>query len=374
MARTGPPIVALNATAYTVPTGAPEADGTAAWDSTTAVVVHAQADAVTGLGWSYASPAAADIVNDVLAPTVIGTSAWRIAEAADSMSRATRNAGRAGVIACAISAVDIALWDLKARLLEIALADLLPRAHERVAVYGSGGFTTYDDEELTTQLRGWVEQQHIPRVKIKIGESTGSRETRDLERIERARAIVGPETELYVDANGGYTLGQARRVERTMRQWDVRWFEEPVSSDYPHSLAAVRAASLADVAAGEYIFRLTDACTLLEAGAVDCLQIDVTRCGGITQWLRIAALAASHGLDVSGHCAPQLSAHVGCATANIRHLELFHDHQRLEPMLFEGTLPIEDGAMRPDASRVGHGMSLRPEAEAFTAMSVGGDG
>jgi L-alanine-DL-glutamate epimerase-like enolase superfamily enzyme len=363
--RSGPPITALKATAYTVPTDQPEADGTATWDATTAVVVLAEADGVTGLGWSYSSPAAAAIVNGLLAPVIVGRSPWNIAEAAHSMSQAARNTGRTGIVACAISAVDIALWDLKARLLGVALADLLPRAREDVPVYGSGGFTTYDDEKMTSQLRGWVEDQHIPRIKIKIGQSSGSAERRDLERIERARAIIGSETELYVDANGGYTVGQARRVERTMRRWDVRWFEEPVSSDYPDALAVVRATSLPDVAAGEYVFRLTDARTLLQAGAVDCLQIDVTRCGGITQWLRIASLAASHGLDVSGHCAPQLSAHVGCATANMRHLELFHDHQRLEPMLFDGTLPVENGAMRPDSARAGHGMSLRAEAEAF---------
>ena len=205
-----------------------------------------------------------------------------------------------------------------------------------------------------------------PRVKIKIGESWGVRERRDIERVALAREVIGPQAELYVDANGGYTAGQAVRVGGEMDDYDVTWFEEPVSSQDPAGLAAVRSRVRPDVAAGEYSWSLADSARLLAAGAVDCLQLDVTRCGGITEFLRGAALAAAHGVQVSGHCAPSLHAHVGMAVPNLRHVEYFHDHQRIERLLFDGTLDPQGGALTPDPGQPGLGLRLRTaDAEHF---------
>jgi L-alanine-DL-glutamate epimerase-like enolase superfamily enzyme len=228
-----------------------------------------------------------------------------------------------------------------------------------VPVYGSGGFTTYDEARLADQLGGWVHDQGIPRVKIKIGESWGGRVGRDLERIRQARAVIGGDAALFVDANGGYTAKQAVRVAAAMAESDVTWFEEPVSSDDLAGLALVRSLVRPDVAAGEYIWDLTDARRMCEAGAVDCLQADASRCGGITEWLRIAALAAAFGLEVSGHCAPHLHAAVAASVPNLRHLEWFHDHVRIESMAFDGTLDPTGGAIRPENAATGHGLTLR---------------
>ena len=140
--------------------------------------------------------------------------------------------------------------------------------------------------------------------------------------------------------------------------WTSAWFEEPVSSDDLAGLREVRDAVDADVAAGEYGHDITYFGRMCAAGAVDCLQIDATRCGGITEWLRAAAVAAAHGLQVSGHCAPHLHAPVAAATPNLRHLEWFHDHVRIESMLFDGTLRPGGGTVRPDRNRPGHGMEL----------------
>jgi L-alanine-DL-glutamate epimerase-like enolase superfamily enzyme len=282
------------------------------------------------------------------------------------MTRAVRNAGRPGVAACAISALDVALWDLKARVLGVSLVGLLGRAQESVAVYGSGGFTTFDDAATARQVEGWLADDVARAVKIKIGESWGSWVERDLERVAFVRRLAGPDVQVFVDANGGYAVGQAVRVERRLREHDVAWFEEPVSSDDLTGLARVRDRSLADVAAGEYGWTLGYFERMLAAGAVDCLQADVTRCGGITTWLRAAAVAEAHHTDVSAHCAPQLSAHVGCAVPNLRHLEYFADHVRLEAMLFDGVLPAVGGRLRPDPGCPGHGLTLRePDAERF---------
>jgi L-alanine-DL-glutamate epimerase-like enolase superfamily enzyme len=355
----GPAVDDMSAAVYVIPTDAPEADGTLTWNETTMVLVAARADGELGIGWSYAAAAAAGVVADVLADVVVGRSALDVAGAAEAMARAVRNIGREGIAATAISAVDIALWDLKARLLGLPVASLLGRARRDVPVYGSGGFTSYDSGRTREQLAGWVEKDGIPRVKIKIGESWGGNERRDLERVALAREVIGPEAELYVDANGGYTTGQAVRVAREMADYGVTWFEEPVSSQDPAGLAVVRRQVQPDVAAGEYSWSLADSARLIAAGAVDCLQLDVTRCGGITEFLRGAALAAAHNLEVSGHCAPNLHAHVGAATANLRHVEYFHDHQRIERLLFDGTLDPRGGAMTPDSGRSGLGLQLK---------------
>ncbi|HEY2443981.1 MAG TPA: enolase C-terminal domain-like protein, partial [Streptosporangiaceae bacterium] len=325
-----PQIKDIGTAVYVIPTDAPEADGTLAWDSTTLVLVTARAGGEEGIGWSYAAAAAASVVTDVLAGVVRGRSALDVAGANEAMARAVRNIGRPGVAATAISAVDIALWDLKARLLGLPVADLLGRVHRQVPAYGSGGFTSYDDQQTREQLAGWVGRDGLTRVKIKIGESWGRNERRDLDRIALARAVIGPDAELYVDANGGYPTGQAVRVGQPMADHGVTWFEEPVSSDDLAGLALVRSAVAADVAAGEYSWSLAGSARLIEAGAVDCLQLDVTRCGGITEFLRGAALAAAHNLQVSAHCCPSLHAHACAAVVNLRHAEYFHDHQRIE--------------------------------------------
>jgi L-alanine-DL-glutamate epimerase-like enolase superfamily enzyme len=353
-----PEIKQVTAEVYVVPTDAPEADGTLEWDETTLVLVTAKAADETGTGWSYGAAAAAPLVTGVLAGVVSGRDAFDVAGANEAMTRAVRNIGRPGIAATAISAVDVALWDLKARLLGRPVADLLGRAREHVPVYGSGGFTSYDEQQTRAQLSGWIEAG-IPRVKIKIGESWGRAERRDLARVTLAREVIGPDAELYVDANGGYTTGQAVRMGQAMADHGVIWFEEPVSSRDLSGLAAVRRQVTADVAAGEYSWTLADSAALIDAGAVDCLQLDVTRCGGITEFLRGAALAAAYNLQVSAHCCPSLHAHVGAAVPNLRHIEYFHDHQRIEQMLFDGAPEPVDGALTPDSAAPGLGLRLR---------------
>jgi L-alanine-DL-glutamate epimerase-like enolase superfamily enzyme len=351
---------------YQIPTDAPEADGTLAWDATTMVVASARAGTARGIGWTYAAAAAQRVVADVLADAVIGRSAMDVPGAAEAMARAVRNIGRPGIAATAISAVDTALWDLKARLLGVSLTRLLGRARDSVPIYGSGGFTSYDEQQTREQLAGWVAKDRIPRVKIKIGESWGASEHRDLERVALAREVIGPDTELYVDANGGYPAGQAVRVGHRLAEYGVTWFEEPVSSQDLAGLAMVRRQVLPDVAAGEYSWSLADSAGLIAADAVDCLQLDVTRCGGITEFLRGSALAAAHNLQVSGHCAPNLHARVGVAVANLRHVEYFHDHQRIEQMFFDGALDPAGGILTPDPDEPGLGLTLRgPDAERY---------
>jgi L-alanine-DL-glutamate epimerase-like enolase superfamily enzyme len=354
-------VESVEASAYVVPTDQPEADGTIAWDSTTLVLVRVRAGGRTGTGWTYGSPACTTVVEHDLAPVLLGRDALSPRASWVALVRALRNIGRPGVAGMALSAVDLALWDLAARLLDQPLHRLLGSVRDTVPVYGSGGFTTYDEERLVAQVGGWVHEDGIPRVKIKIGESDGTCEQRDLERIGHARAAIGPDAELYVDANGGYCVGQAVRVADRFAEHDVRWFEEPVSSDDLDGLREVRGRCAADVAAGEYGFDLAYFEGMCAAGAVDCLQVDVTRCGGPTELLRVAAVAAAHGFEVSGHCAPHAHVDALAAVPNLRHLEWFHDHVRIEQALFDGCRSPVGGAL-PVGEAPGHGLSWRADA------------
>jgi L-alanine-DL-glutamate epimerase-like enolase superfamily enzyme len=353
---------ALEVSVYEIPTDEPESDGTMEWDSTTIVVVEAHGGGRTGLGYTYAAAAAGQVVEEQLADVVRGTDALAPQAANLAMGRALRNAGRPGIGFCALSAVDNALWDLKARLLDVALADLVGRAHDEVPVYGSGGFCSYSDARLAEQLGGWV-AQGIPRVKMKLGREPD----RDPSRLDVARSAIGDETELYVDANGAFTAKEAILWgSRYYAEWGVTWFEEPVSSAHAEDLRLVRERVEPEVAAGEYAYVPRDLVNLL--GAVDCLQADVTRCGGVTGVLAAGGLGQAHGLEVSAHCAPQLSAHAFCGVPTRRHLEYFHDHVRIESMLFDGVLEPEGGALRPDPTRPGNGLELKREEAARWAV------
>jgi L-alanine-DL-glutamate epimerase-like enolase superfamily enzyme len=373
-AQTAPPVTGrdfpavdhVTAAAYEVPTERPEADGTLAWSSTTLIVVHVTGGGRTGIGYTYADTACKPLIEGKLAAAIAGRDVFETGAAWQAMVRAIRNLGRPGVASCAISAVDAALWDLKATLLGVPVSRLLGQCADAVPIYGSGGFTTYDEPAARAQLEQWTGEWGIPRVKIKIGESWGADEARDLARIAFARRVIGPDAELYVDANGGYTRKQAVRMAHAMAAHDVTWFEEPVSSDDLDGLREVRDQVDPDVAAGEYGYDLVYFARMVDARAVDCLQADVTRCGGITEWLRAAAVAAARGLQISGHCAPGLHAHVAAAVPNLRHLEYFHDHVRIESMLFDGALDPRGGALRPDPARPGLGLALKAaDAERF---------
>jgi L-alanine-DL-glutamate epimerase-like enolase superfamily enzyme len=355
----------LEAASYTIPTDAPESDGTFEWHETTAVVVQASAGGTRGLGYTYASGAAADVVRSSLAEVVTGRDAMDVEACYVAMRRAVRNIGRDGVSACAISAVDVALWDLKARLLGVSLVSLLGATRDAIPVYGSGGFTSYSLEWLTGQLSGWTESG-IRAVKMKVGRDPAA----DRERVRAARQAIGPRPQLFVDANGAYRRKEALAQAERFREQDVTWFEEPVSSDDLEGLRLLRdrAPGGMAIAAGEYGYDVQYFRRLAEAGAVDVLQADATRCGGVSGFLRAAAVADAFGLPLSAHTAPAIHAPLCCAAARALNLEYFHDHVRVERLLFDGAVNPVDGALQPDRARPGLGLDLkRADAERYAS-------
>jgi L-alanine-DL-glutamate epimerase-like enolase superfamily enzyme len=361
------PITDLRVATYIVPTDEPESDGTLTWDKTTMVLVELEAGGLTGIGYTYADRAAADVVLGTLRERVLGQDVMNVPLLATSMMQAVRNLGQRGVATMAVSAVDAALWDAKAKILGLPLTTLLGAARVEAAVYGSGGFTSYSISQLCRQLGGWVEAG-IPRVKMKIGREPAA----DVQRVCAVRQAIGPGPELFVDANGAYDTKQALAIARQLADADagVTWFEEPVSSDDLAGLGLIRAQLPAPmrVAAGEYGYRPQYFARMLAARSVDVLQADATRCGGPSGFLQAAALADAEQIPLSAHCAPALHLHLCLCAPRYLNLEYFHDHVRIERMFFDGAQAPTDGALRADLTRPGLGLELkRNDAERFRA-------
>ena len=344
----------VSISALAVPTDRPEQDGTLSWQKTTLVLVEVAAGGLTSLAYTYADGATAKLIEDTLAPLVIGGDAFATQAAHSKMRIGTRNLGGDGITAMAISAVDLALWDLKARLLDLPLSVLLGAARTSVPVYGSGGFTCYDRETMQRQLAGWVEQG-IGKVKIKVG----AQPEQDLKRVREAREAIGEHAELFVDANGAHSAKQALHQAEQFSRFGVSWFEEPVSSDNLDGLRFVKGHAPVgmEIAAGEYGYRLGYFSNVLRAGAVDVMQVDATRCGGVTGFLRAAHVCEAFEIPLSTHCAPALHVHLGCALDTVRHLEYFHDHVRIETMLL-GASAQRRGNLETAASRPGFGLEM----------------
>lgn len=353
--------------AYTIPTDAPESDGTAKWDSTTIVIVELTADGISGLGYSYANLAAARICEELIKKVILNCDPFDIPLLHSAMDRQVRNWGRPGLVSSAISAIDTCLWDLKARLLEEPLLCLLGKVRDTIPAYGSGGFTSYTEKELIDQLAGWADEG-FSCVKMKIG----THPEEDVARVTAVQKALKGKAQLYVDANGAYDRQQALHKSRQFGDLGVVWFEEPVTSDDRTGLHFLveRSPAVMKIAAGEYNYTLDDARLLIEAQAIDILQTDVTRCGGVSNFIKIGELCEICHYPYSAHTAPSIHAPLCCSLVAAVNVEYFHDHVRIEHMLFDGAISAANGTLKPDLSRPGLGLDLkRSDAEKFQVSS-----
>jgi len=349
-------VEAVRVLACTIPTDFPESDGTIEWDKTTIVIVEAQCGESVGVGYTYADVTTAKLIETLLRHVVEGRDAMDVSASWMAMAQAVRNLGRRGIAAMAISAVDIALWDLKARLLQLPLVKLLGANRSGIPIYGSGGFTSYSLEQLQRQLSGWT-NSGIRMVKMKVGRNPDE----DVERVRHAREAIGSIPRLFVDANGAYRRKQALEFAGQFLKSDVSWFEEPVSSDDLDGFRMLRDRAPAgiEIAAGEYGYDAGYFSRMLRAGAVDVLQADATRCGGITGFLQVDALCTAHSMPLSAHTAPSVHMHACCGVPSAIHLEYFHDHVRIENLLFDGVVKPMNGELVPDLARSGLGLEIR---------------
>ena len=355
--QSSPKIERIQVSVYTVPTETPESDGTFQWDKTSLVLVEVFASGETGLGYSYADIATAYLIDQSLAPKLVSHDALAMGGAWRKMVEQIRDLGRPGISSMAIAAVDNALWDLKGKLLNVSVAALLGIVRPGVMAYGSGGFTSYSDSKLREQLGGWAEAG-FHAVKMKIGRDAVA----DIDRVHVAREAIGAKVQLFVDANGAYTRKQAlEQAHRFREEDDVTWFEEPVSSDDLEGLRLIRDDGPAgmDIAAGEYGYDSWYFRRMLDAGSVDVLQADATRCAGITGFLLADALCESRSMPLSAHTSPSIHAHACCGAQRAINVEYFYDHARIEKMAFDGALDVTKGLLSPDLSRPGFGLVLK---------------
>jgi L-alanine-DL-glutamate epimerase-like enolase superfamily enzyme len=349
--------------AFRIPTDSPESDGTAEWDATTIVIVELTAAGATGLGYTYSDEAAAQICKEFIQAKVIGKDPIAVPELEVSLGQFARNRGKPGLVSSAMAAIDTALWDLKARLLQVPLVSLLGKMRDQIPAYGSGGFTSYTDKQLVKQLTDWAEEG-FRSVKMKIGRDP----EQDLQRVALVQKALKGRAELFVDANGAYSRKQALQQGQRFAELGCTWFEEPVTSDDLVSLNLLveRMPAPLRIAAGEYIYVLDDAKNLINARAVDVLQTDVTRCGGTSNFLKIGHTCEMFHLPFSAHTSPSLHATLCCALPTAFNVEYFHDHERIESMIFDGAVRAVNGYLRPDLTRHGFGLELkRSNAEKF---------
>ena len=350
--------------AYRVPTDQPEeSDGTAVWDSTGVVLVELTAGNKTGLGYSYAAEAAAHVARELIEKVLFGRDPFDIPALATALGMHVRNMGKPGLVSSAIAAVDNCLWDLKARLLGLSLVNLLGRMRDDVTAYGSGGFTSYTEKQLTDQMIAWA-SEGIKYVKMKIGREP----SQDVARVAAVQKALKGKAELFVDANGAYLRKQALQKAQQFGDLGVRWFEEPVTSDDRVGLRLVveRAPAIMSIAAGEYCYVLDDFRLLIDGRAVDVLQADATRCGGVSNFMKAGGVCETYHLPLSAHTSPSLHATLCCAVPAAINVEYFHDHVRIEHMFFDGALTAKNGMLRPDPTRPGLGLELkRKDAEKY---------
>jgi L-alanine-DL-glutamate epimerase-like enolase superfamily enzyme len=359
------PVQDLRVSTFVIPTESPESDGTFEWNRTVLVLVTTKAGGQQGIGYTYADESTAALIHHTLAKHVIGKNALDIPTIWASLRHHIRNLGRPGIASMAIAAVDNSLWDLKAKLLGVSLTILLGRVRDGVSVYGSGGFTSYSVDRLQKQLGEWT-RRGIRMVKMKVG----THPEEDVDRVRAARQAIGRDVELFVDANGAYTRKQALEKAEQFAEFGVTWFEEPVSSDDIEGLRLMRERAPAGmaIAAGEYGYDLPYFQRMLSEQAVDVLQVDATRCAGISEFLRVGALAEALSTPLSAHTAPAIHLHACCSLNNVQHIEYFYDHVRIERMLFDGAVAPVNGILYPDLSHPGIGLTLKErDARRFAA-------
>jgi L-alanine-DL-glutamate epimerase-like enolase superfamily enzyme len=352
----GKKITSLNVSVYTIPTDAPESDGTLEWQNTTMVLVEVEGGGFRGIGYTYGHQSIAGIVIHTLKDLVIGKNCLQIESITASMMKQIRNEGACGLAFMAVSAVDIALWDLKAKILALPLASLIGMVRNHILVYGSGGFTSYGADQIKHQFENWA-AEGVRHMKMKIGRHPEE----DISRIKTARECIGADCFLFVDANGAYTVKQALRMADEFKKYDVTWYEEPVSSDNLKGLRFIRenVSPGINISAGEYGYNLPYFSKVIEEGAVDILQADATRCGGITGFIKIGHLCEAHQIPFSSHCAPALHLHAALSLPAFYIAEYFHDHVRIENEFFVGAAIPVNGFLTPDLSLPGLGLELK---------------
>lgn len=310
------------------------------------------ADGAEGMGYTYTVGAGAAairvLISESLSPMLIGADADRIEALFERMWWSHHYVGRGGLVVFAISAVDIALWDLRARKQGLPLWKLLGGHDPKVRAYAGGIDLQFPLDKLLDQTRDNL-AKGFRAIKMKVGREKLSE---DVERVAAMRDLLGPDTPLMVDANMGWSVDQAIRAARSMVPYNVYWLEEPTIPDDFAGHGQIRAQGGLPIAAGENLRNIHEFAQLISVGGVSFPEPDVSNCGGITPWMKVAHLAEAHNLPVTSHGVHDLHVHLLAAVPNKNYLEV---HGFGLERFIADPLTIVDGlATAPD--RPGHGI------------------
>ena len=317
------------------------------------------ADGVEGLGYTYSvgnigGAAIRAVIEHDLKPVLLGQDARAQETLWHTLWWHTHFVGRGGLVAFALAAVDIALWDLKARRQGLPLWRLLGGQDNRVKVYAGGIDLQFPLEQLLEQTRGFLDQG-LRAIKMKIGRDKLSE---DVARVAAMRDLLGPDFPLMADANMRWRVDEAVRAAKALSEYQLFWLEEPtIPDDVAGHARIVREGGL-PIATGENLHSVYEFQHFISAGAVDFPEPDVATVGGITPWLKIASLAEAHNLPVTTHGVHDLQVHLLAAIPNASYLEMHGfglDRFIGEPLRIENGL-----AIAPE--RPGHGVEFNWEA------------
>lgn len=346
-------ITGIEATAFTVPHTRPIGSALGTYDGAGWIVVHVHtAEGPTGCGFTMGldtrgNAAVLACIEHDLAPLAEGRDALAPEALWQAMWAPMKPRMRAGIGLQALSAIDIACWDIVAKSAGLPLNRLLGGYRQNVPVYGSGGWVTLDDGELVAECQAFAEQG-ITAYKIKIGTK------RDVERVALLRREMGDDFTLFVDANQRYIVREAVEMSHRLAEFGVGWLEEPVIADSVDDLAETARRSAVPIAAGENTYLRWGFREMCERRAVSFLQPDAVRCGGVTEFMKAAHLADAFNVSLTSHLAHELHVSlVGASPAGylVEYVNLF------DPGLFDGDFTVKDGHLRvPDSP--GHGVAF----------------
>lgn len=267
-----------------------------------------------------------------------------------------RGVGRKGVMYCALSAVDIALWDLKGKITGLPLYKLFGGGRTRVPVYASGGWTSYSDEELVAEMQGMV-ARGFDTIKFKVGFDGGRNLQRDVVRVRKVREAVGPDIRLLVDANNSFDAASAVQLANRIREYDITLFEEPVFADDIPGLARFKRGTDIPLATGEHEYTKFGVRDLLLHEAADIVQVDGARAGGMTEMLKCAALTQAWNVKFAPHAMENIHLHLVAAVPNALFLERLLMFEDLTAQVFKDA-PVPVNGMMEVPDLPGLGLSL----------------
>lgn len=317
---------------------------------------------LTGIGVTYhevGGEAIKEMIERYYGPKLIGRDPFETEEIWEELFHYARGVGRKGLSFCALSAVDIALWDLKGKIMDLPLYRLLGGNKKKVPVYASGGWTSYDDDALVAEALEMVRRGY-KMIKLKVGVEGGRNIRRDTQRCRKVREAIGPDIGFMVDANNAFHSGDAVRLANEIREYDILFFEEPVFADDIPGLRRFRQGTDIPLGTGEHEYTRYGARDLILGEAVDYLQMDVTRCGGITEMLKVIALSQAWNLAFAPHAMEHIHMHLVSAAANGAFLERLFLFEDITAMVFKDAPVPEEGILTiPD--KPGLGLELNSE-------------